>query len=84
MNAAELPTVPLPTLTATPAPTPTPVATPIFVDSTPPPGLEVAFQQPVSSGNANNPGGSLVLGVMPVVLILAGIIVVHQLSHHRR
>jgi hypothetical protein len=84
LDAPELPVIPLPTLTAVPTATPTLTAMPNNVNPTPPPELEVALHEPVPSGDIGNPGGLLVLGVTPVILVLVGIIVVRQASRHRR
>jgi hypothetical protein len=84
LDAPELAVVLLPTPTAVPTATPTLTAMPIDINPTPPPGLEVALHEPVPSGDSGDPGRSLMRGVMPVILVLAGIIVVRQVSRHRR
>lgn len=85
LNAPQLPLVPLPTPPATVTVTPLPTATAVMPTSTPSPGrFVVSAPGGASSGVTNNPAAPFLVGMVPVILILAGIIVVHQLFHHHR
>lgn len=84
LDAPELPVVPLPTVPATPTATPSPTATPAIPTSTPSPGPVIARQEGDPSGFINNPAGPFIFGVAPVILLLAGIIVLRHWTHYRR
>lgn len=74
LDAPEMAVVPLPTVAPTPTPHPDPTATPSSPTPTPKP--RPIFMQPTSVDAAgsflnNNPANSLVVGLVPVVLLMA-------------
>ncbi|GAB4544527.1 MAG: hypothetical protein Kow0063_38280 [Anaerolineae bacterium] len=83
LDAPELPVVPLPTPSPTPTATATPAPTPPSPTPTPMRPASIS-QEPASGRPAGAPAIPLVLGLVPVVLLLAGIILVQQLQHYRR
>jgi hypothetical protein len=83
LDTPELPEMPVPSPSATPVPT-TPTATPPEPAATPshlPPSIS---QEDVPEAALGNPAIPLVVGIVPVVLLIAGIIVVHQFNYSRR
>jgi hypothetical protein len=83
LNTPELPVVPVPSPSATPTPT-TPTPTPPVLTATPlhrPPSSD---QEELPKAVVTNPAIPLMMGVAPVVLLIVGIIVVHQLNDNRR
>ena len=84
LDAPELPVVPLPTPRPTPTVTPTHTPTPPAPTPTP---LHRPASIPQESGPAgvtDSPAIPLVLGLVPVVLLVVGIIMAQQLRYHRR
>jgi hypothetical protein len=84
LDTPELPLVPLPTVSAISAITPMPNITPVLPFSTPSPTPMTFSEEYGSPSFSNNPTDPLILGVLPVVLVIAGLIVGLQLFHHHR
>jgi hypothetical protein len=84
LKVPELPVVPVPTLPATPTATPLPTATPsVILTPTPSSRLTVVRQGGAATAVTSNPAGPFVIGVVPVILVLAGIVFMYQFFHNR-
>lgn len=83
LDVVELPVVALPTLSIPPSVTPTPTSTAITPTSTPAARRWEASQEQEPAISGESPAEPLIFGIVPVVLLIGGFIVVHQLFHHR-
>jgi len=81
LNVPELPVVSVPSPSATRVPTTPTAPGPTAIPSHRPPSIS---QGDVPMAALDNPAKPLMWGVVPVVLLIVGIIVVHQLNYHRR
>lgn len=82
LDSMELPLTPLPTVTPQPTVAQTPSPTPVMPTSTPTPVSFVDFQQQTPPEASSDPGRLLLLGLLPAIFILAGIITVRQFIRH--
>ena len=77
VNASELPVAALPTV----PPAPSPTATPFVLPATSSARSAAVLHGDVPSAPVGNPGGTLVFGVVPVLVALAGIVIANQVLH---
>jgi hypothetical protein len=84
LDAPELPLVPLPSSPSSPAATPSPVAAQVVAASTPFPELVAGDQGNGRTGISGDPTRLLLFGLAPVILVLAGTVIVRQYAQYRR